>query len=74
MSKLFKKDVGTTVHKNGVIFRVWAPFAQAVAVTGSFNNWDRAPMESEGDGYWVIDYKGAEPGQEYKFYWRATAQ
>lgn len=62
-----KKDVGVTLHSDHATFRVWAPFAKAVDVTGAFNNWGRNSMLSEGDGYWVADIKGVEAGQEYKF-------
>jgi 1,4-alpha-glucan branching enzyme len=67
VGKHFKKDVGAIVRKSGVSFRVWAPFAESVAVTGSFNNWGETPLASEGDGYWHGLATGAEPGQEYKF-------
>jgi 1,4-alpha-glucan branching enzyme len=67
MSKTNKKDVGTVVSQSGVIFRVWAPFAQEVSVSGTFNNWTRTPLESEKDGYWSVDVKGAQPGEEYKY-------
>lgn len=63
----YKKDVGVTFHKNHVTFRVWAPFARAVDITGVFNEWGRNPMLNEGDGYWVADVAGAQPGQEYKY-------
>lgn len=62
-----KKDVGVIVHKHGVGFRVWAPFAHTVAVTGSFNDWSRTLLESEGDGHWYALVENAEVGQEYKF-------
>lgn len=62
-----KKDVGVTLYKDRATFRVWAPFAKAVDVTGVFNGWGRNPMLSEGDGYWVADIEGVEAGQEYKF-------
>jgi 1,4-alpha-glucan branching enzyme len=62
-----KKDVGATVHKTGVSFRVWAPFATSVAVTGSFNDWAETAMEGENDGYWFVEVKGAEAGQEYRY-------
>jgi 1,4-alpha-glucan branching enzyme len=62
-----KKDVGALVGKNGVSFRVWAPFAEIVAVCGSFNNWSEYPLESEGDGYWFGHIDGAQAGQEYYF-------
>lgn len=67
MSKSDKKEVGAIAHKNGVSFRVWAPFAESVAVTGTFNDWSESPLESDGDGYWSGLIKGAEAGQEYKF-------
>jgi 1,4-alpha-glucan branching enzyme len=67
MSKTAKKNVGAIVHKSGVSFRVWAPFASSVAVSGHFNNWGENPMESEGDGYWHADVREARAGMEYKF-------
>src|SRR3954465_4419340 len=67
MSNQSKKNVGAIVHKSGVSFCVWAPFATNVAVTGTFNNWQPQPMQSDGDGYWSLDVKGAEAGQEYKY-------
>jgi 1,4-alpha-glucan branching enzyme len=67
MSKGTKKNIGVVLHKDGASFRVWAPFAEAVSVTGSFNGWDRHPMESEGDGYWFADINGVVAGEEYKF-------
>jgi 1,4-alpha-glucan branching enzyme len=66
MSKT-KKDVGAIWHRDGVSFRVWAPFAQSVAVSGSFNSWGHEPMASEGDGYWSAKVKGAKVGQDYKY-------
>jgi len=62
-----KKDVGAIVRKSGVSFRVWAPFASEVAVTGSFNDWSSTSLESEQDGYWWVFVPKAQAGQEYKF-------
>lgn len=62
-----KKDVGARVLSHGVSFRVWAPFAEAVAACGSFNNWAEHPLESEGDGYWYGLVEEAQAGQEYYF-------
>ncbi len=62
-----KKDVGANVKSNGVMFRVWAPFAENVAVTGSFNNWGEEALTSENDGYWSLFVRGATTGQEYKY-------
>ncbi len=67
MSKLYKKDVGAIVRKSGVSFRVWAPFADSVAVTGTFNDWAETPLTSEDDGYWWAFVRGAIAGHEYKF-------
>ncbi|HSU14075.1 alpha-amylase family glycosyl hydrolase [Longimicrobium sp.] len=53
----------------GVAFRVWAPHADGVSVSGSFNGNDpgATPLAPEGDGYWSADVSGAGPGDEYKF-------
>jgi 1,4-alpha-glucan branching enzyme len=67
MSKITKKEVGSILHKTGATFRVWAPFAHSVAVTGSFNNWSHTPMDFEGDGHWSVTIKGVQAGQEYKY-------
>lgn len=61
------KTLGAHLHKQGVMFRVWAPFAERVFVTGSFNDWSRAELESEQGGYWSVDVRHAVAGQEYKF-------
>ncbi len=60
-------QLGAILHKNGVIFRVWAPFAEAVFVTGSFNGWGRDAMQRDESGYWTVDVKGATAGSEYKY-------
>jgi 1,4-alpha-glucan branching enzyme len=62
-----KKEVGAIVHRSGVSFRVWAPFASSVAVTGSFNDWSETAMESEKDGYWFVKLSHAQAGQEYRY-------
>jgi 1,4-alpha-glucan branching enzyme len=67
MSGQHKKDVGAIVRRDGVSFRVWAPFASNVAVTGSFNEWQSLPMDSEGDGYWTVTVPDAQAGQEYRY-------
>lgn len=61
------KNVGAIVHRSGVSFRVWAPFADSVAVTGPFNDWSEQPLSAEHDGYWWVDVPGARAGQEYQF-------
>jgi 1,4-alpha-glucan branching enzyme len=61
--------MGATLYPGGVSFRVWAPFANTVAVAGSFNGWSPVnnPLTSEGNGYWSTDVPGAKIGDEYKF-------
>jgi len=67
MSKNSKQNVGAVLQRSGASFRVWAPFANQVALIGSFSNWGEVPMESENDGYWSTFVHGAMAGQEYKF-------
>ena len=54
----------------GVSFAVWAPNAQGVRVTGSFNYWDSQahPMRSLGStGIWEIFIPNIRDGTVYKF-------
>jgi len=52
-----------------VLFRLWAPNAQAVVVIGDFNEWSptATPLTHEGDGYWAGVSSAAKAGDEYKF-------
>ncbi|MBP6789107.1 MAG: hypothetical protein KA170_16065, partial [Candidatus Promineofilum sp.] len=61
--------MGPISHEKGTTFRVWAPNAQKVFVTGDFNDWNETanPLTHEGDGYWATDVARAKPGDEYKF-------
>ena len=54
--------MGAIVHDAGVAFRVWAPNAEAVFVTGSFNDWseDAAAMAPEDGGIWYRRRSGRE--------------
>lgn len=69
VDKPTQTTLGAVAHKDGVRFGVWAPFAESVAVTGSFNEWspDGTPLERGEDGCWYGDVPGAKVGQEYKF-------
>ncbi|HET9174487.1 MAG TPA: alpha-amylase family glycosyl hydrolase [Candidatus Saccharimonadales bacterium] len=69
-----KKEVGAIVRHDGVSFRVWAPFADSVCLTGSFNEWTETPLASEDDGYWYGFVDNAKAGQEYKFVIRRGEQ
>ena len=61
--------MGPIVLDHGVAFRVWAPHADAVAVVGSFNDWDTdaAPMVRNDNGHWFALVEQARPGDEYQY-------
>jgi 1,4-alpha-glucan branching enzyme len=73
MSSVIAENVltgmGALPHANGVGFRVWAPHADAVYITGSFNQWSQAgqPMLNEGAGYWYTNIASAKIGDEYRY-------
>ena len=62
--------MGAIIADGGVAFRVWAPHADSVAVTGDFNEWSITadPLGDEGNGFWYGFVEGATAGQEYKFH------
>ena len=62
MAMSSRAGMGAVPYAGGVTFRVWAPFASAVSVAGSFNGWDAqvAPLAQEGNDYWSVDVAGAE--------------
>ncbi len=62
-------QLGATPHARGTTFRVWAPHADAVFVTGSFNDWaeDAAPMAREPGGIWHAEVADAGPGDAYRY-------
>ena len=64
--------MGAIPYEGGTLFRVWAPHAAAVFVTGTFDDWggDRTSLAPDGDGSggtWSADVDGVEPGAEYRF-------
>lgn len=63
------KGMGAMPHSNGVAFRVWAPHARAVFVTGTFNEWssEGTLMVGEGGGYWYADIARSKIGDEYRY-------
>lgn len=64
-----QSGMGARPYSGGVGFRVWAPFAQSVAVVGEFNGWAETanPLTHEANGYWSTDVTGAVVGQRYKY-------
>jgi 1,4-alpha-glucan branching enzyme len=61
--------MGAIPYPEGTTFRVWAPHADKVFVTGTFNNWSKTsnPLASEGNGYWSTDVSGAKAGDQYTY-------
>lgn len=64
-----RPGMGAIPHEAGVTFRVWAPFATAMAVAGDFNEWspEADPLASEGNEYWSADVAAAGVGSQYQF-------
>jgi len=70
------QELGATVERDpdgrvtGTRFRVWAPHAETVAVTGSFNSWKPAAgamTKDQKTGIWSASIAKARPGDEYMF-------
>src|SRR3954469_4576943 len=67
-----RPGMGAVPFEGGTAFRVWAPHGSAVAVGGTFNEWDAArhPLVRDDDGRaetWSTDVAEARPGDEYRF-------
>ncbi len=63
------QGMGAMPTKEGTAFRVWAPNAKKVFVTGSFNQWKQNDyeLESEENGYWYGFFPKAKEKDEYKY-------
>ena len=67
--------LGSIPYKNGptgghgTSFRVWAPNAVKVSLTGDFNSWNssNAPMSDDGDGNWSLDVRNLLAGTHYQY-------
>lgn len=58
-------------NKNTVVFRIWAPDAKNVSVTGDFNDWSETenpmkPLKNSG-GVWEAEIKNIKPYDMYKY-------
>ena len=67
-----RPGMGAVPYDGGTMFRVWAPHAVAVFVTGTFDRWarDATPLARDGDGSsgsWSADVEGVRAGAEYRF-------
>src|ERR1700754_1652227 len=70
-SALMNAPMGGTLVPGGATFRVWAPRARAVYVSGDFNGWkqdDSALMSPIGGGHWAMFVAGLKEGDSYLFY------
>ena len=61
--------MGAIPGARGVTFRVWAPHAEKVYVTGTFNEWSKTstPLAREENGYWSTDVSEAKTRDEYRY-------
>jgi 1,4-alpha-glucan branching enzyme len=61
--------MGAILGAKVVTFRVWAPHAEQVYVTGTFNDWSEtsAPLAKEENGYWSTDVSAVKIGDEYRY-------
>jgi 1,4-alpha-glucan branching enzyme len=61
--------MGAIFTAKGISFRVWAPHAEKVYLTGTFNDWHKTltPLVIEQNGYWSLTVKEAQAGDEYRY-------
>ncbi len=53
--------------KNGVEFSLFAPYNEEVALVGSWNRWQRIPMQRDEKGWWHTSVPLANGEYEYRF-------
>ena len=59
---------GAHIKDQSVIFRVFAPNAAKITVTGAFNNWKEDDLKQDGrSGFWEVSLPDAHAGQFYKY-------
>ena len=61
--------LGSFYTRQKTLFRVWAPNAASVSVTGDFNGWNRtcAPMKKVTQGIWETTVDGVKEYDCYKY-------
>lgn len=61
--------MGAVPTDEGVSFRVWAPNAKEVFVTGDFNGWEKTTiaLAHEENGFWSVQVPEASTGHQYKY-------
>jgi len=63
--------MGGTLVLGGATFRIWAPRANNVYVSGDFNGWKQDPsclLNQIGGGHWAVFIAGLNDGDQYLFY------
>src|SRR5947209_8197331 len=68
---LANAPMGGTLVPGGATFRVWAPRASAVHVSGDFNAWKQdagSSLGQIGGGHWALFMPGLKVGDQYLFY------
>jgi 1,4-alpha-glucan branching enzyme len=60
---------GSHIRDGGAEFKIWAPHARSVSVSGSFNDWrsDAAPLKLAEGGIWHGFIPGVNQGARYKY-------
>lgn len=68
-TKVEVAGMGSIIHKKGTYFRVWAPHAEKVFVSGTFNKWAKTKneLQPEENGYWGGNVETAKAGDEYQY-------
>ena len=68
---LVNAPMGGTLVTGGATFRIWAPRANTVSVSGDFNSWKQdvgSSLRQIGGGHWATFVPGAKDGDQYLFY------
>ncbi|HET8924271.1 MAG TPA: alpha-amylase family glycosyl hydrolase [Candidatus Acidoferrum sp.] len=68
---LTNAPMGGTLVPGGATFRVWAPRAKAVYVSGDFNGWKQngdGQLQPVGGGHWAAFIPGLKDSDRYLFY------
>ena len=53
--------------EGGWVFRLWAPQARSVALSGAFNGWQRQEMTRLADGTWELTVENAREFDSYQY-------
>jgi 1,4-alpha-glucan branching enzyme len=67
--------MGGTLVPGGATFRVWAPRANSVYVSGDFNGWKQdaaSSLNPIGGGHWAAFVPDLKDGDQYLFYLNGT--